>query len=123
MEPFIKNGDYVLINKISDAQGFICFWDTSKKLYDFGYLLAKQREWIFMSKSTFYQTQVPRGHFWVERTRPINDSIGDKSIISHGFAVGNATHRFSWADGKFFEKIDPENEISKFLRSEKVYNS
>ena len=72
----------------------------------------------------------------MERTRPINDSIGDKSIvflpkkffskkkkISHGFAVGNATHRFSWADGKFFEKIDPENEISKFLRSEKVYNS
>ena len=80
MAPLILNGDYVVINKTSETKNFVSFWNPRKNILDFGYVVAKERQWISMSNLTMTQFQVPNGHFWIERiNEPFQES--DYTVI------------------------------------------
>ena len=110
MSPIIQKGDYVLIEKISKYDKFVCFWDTDLNDNEFGYKICEERNWVKASKLTHFVNQVPRGHFWIERINRVNNH--DNNLISHAFIKGNVLYKFNFSDTKFFQSIDPNNTIN-----------
>jgi len=110
MAPIIANGDYVVINKMSEAKKFVSFWNPTKNIFDFGYVIAKEREWVKTNNFTMTQFQIPNGHFWVDQ---INDQYEKADYtISHGFILGNIVCKLNLSSFSIFSQIDPYNTIN-----------